>query len=351
MKLAENEVIKTIDEINRYLDLIGYTMGNNEMVLKILKKKIENNHLKLPSDMEFEIEEGTMRCRIVLNVQKMKDENMQGDDKAFEAWAIAMHIVLDESGIIILDADGEINGNPDDEKGHWYRFLYRALRFSEQYGDWFKLSERIEVLVRNFKEYLENNCFINNVPCSEAKTKDKPESRMEEIFSQNGKLKNAVGSHIGDNEVNRQLPVGLFHVEESINSKKNYNPNDKNRIFTGRSSAIDLWTWNGDEFFVIELKADENNKMGIISELFFYSNYMYDFLVRKSFMLSEPSNHRGYSNILEHKDEFKKVCGIMLADEFHSIIEDERVLDVLNDNNMGDTLKYEKATYNMADYL
>ena len=58
------------------------------------------------------------------------------------------------------------------------------------------------------------------MPCSEAKTKDKPESRMEEIFSQNGKLKNAVGSHIGDNEVNRQLPVGLFHVEESINSKK-----------------------------------------------------------------------------------------------------------------------------------
>ena len=98
---------------------------------------------------------------------------------------------------------------------------------------------------------------------------------------------------------------------------------------------------------MIELKADENNKMGIISELFFYYNY----LVRKSFMLSEPSNHRGYSNILEHKDEFKKVCGIMLADEFHSIIEDERVLDVLNDNNMGDTLKYEKATYNMADYL
>ena len=35
-----------------------------------------------------------------------------------------------------------------------------------------------------------------------------------------GSIKNAVGSHIGDNEVNRQLPVGLFHAEESINSKK-----------------------------------------------------------------------------------------------------------------------------------
>ena len=324
----------------------------NEEAIKVLRKGFNDNiELDLPGDIKFELEENSTKCRIKMNLKKIQDKksgekNMQKDSNAFEAWAVAMHIALEEPGIIILDSDGEIDNIPYEGNGHWGRFLYRALRFSEQYGQWFKLSERIEVLVKNFKEYLDNNCFINNVPDGEAGIKEDQglENKMESELANSKELKNKIGCA----NIYRQLPVGLFKLEEDNKSKKPKDRCKRNKlIFTGGKSAIDMWSWNEGEFKVIELKAD-NRMIGIITEIFFYSNYMYDFLVRgwDSVRLNEPSDFRGYSNIMEHKKEFKKVCGIMLADKFHPIIENDEVLKVLNDIRDGVNIKYAKLGYN-----
>ncbi|MGP1612735.1 MAG: hypothetical protein ACTTG8_06550 [Catonella sp.] len=323
---------------------------NKEAIEKLKETFGGNNKLDLPGNIKFEFEENSTQCRMKLEVQKVVKENMQNDAQAFEGWAIAMHIALDKQGTIILDVDEKIDDIPYVCNGHWSRFLYRALRFSEQYGEWFRLSEKVETQVKKFKEYLENNRFTNNIPKNEAGNKGKTgsENYMEIALAENNELKDVVGSFIGENEVNRQLKVGLFLVEDNFTDKKKYETNDKNKIFTGRGSAIDLWTWNEDKLYVVELKANKNKKMGIITEIFFYSNYMYDFLVRDwdSFVLNGPSGDRGYNNILEHKDDFKEVCGIMLADKFHPIIENDEVLKVLNDIRDGVNIKYAKLGYN-----
>ena len=80
---------------------------------------------------------------------------------------------------------------------------------------------------------------------------------------------------------------------------------------------------------------------------------MYDFLIRrekKNFILNTydpskvPENDRGYHNILS-SDGFQKVRGIMLADEYHPILNNKKVLEVLNNGKLADGMEYIKAEY------
>lgn len=329
-------------------------MSVNEGAKKILKKEFENKSLKLPGNVNFVLEENQTQCRIKLNPKKVQTENMQTDANAFEGWAVALHIALADPGKIILDVDGAFEEMPYETNGHWGRFLYRALRFSQQYGEWFELSERIEPVVKEFEKYLEKEHFTNNLGRGEAGIKKGHENEniVEAKLAEDGKLQEVLaGLNIGNNKVYRQLPVGLFRIiKDETAPKKYYKCSDKTRVFTRKRSAIDLWTWNKDEFEVIELKLN-NPMMGIVTEIFFYSNYMYDFLVRGDgrFILNAPqketNNDRGYSNILHNRDNFKRVCGIMLADKFHPILEKPTFLDTLNKKSDVD-IKYILASRN-----
>lgn len=233
-----------------------------------------------------------------------------------------------------------INGRFQYEKyernGHLGRFLYRTLRFSEQY-DWFSLSDYLVTEVNGFRKFMENNMLTNNLPEGEAQTKGdhNKESIAETKFAENGELQKAVEAvyDIGENAVYRQFLVGLFKDKEQ----------EKSRIFTGGKSAIDLWTWNRSEFIVVELKR-ENQKVGIISEIFFYSNYMRDLLFTDgAFVLNKSKTKfdRGYSVVLNNS--FDKICGIMLADVHHPLVNSETIA-VLNSGK--DTrIKYVMALY------
>ncbi len=138
---------------------------------------------------------------------------------------------------------------------------------------------------------------------------------------------------IGNNEVYRQLPVGLFENEVS----------KETMIFTGGKSAIDIWTWNNEEAYLVELKT-LNPMVGIITEIFFYANYMRDLLSKDGlFTLNKAKRNkdRGYSEIL--RNDFKKVNGMMLADKYHPLITD-KTIDVLNAGK-NEEIHYIKATY------
>jgi hypothetical protein len=232
--------------------------------------------------------------------------------------------------------------------GHYCRFLYRIMKFEKQY-EWFKLSDNLTKEALNFKQYIEKSkqlgyILINNIGNKEAGTKVEHnlENNVEKFLAEEYHLKQLLSGCVdfGDNPVYRQLPVGLFKVKT-----RNEEPHTENMIFTGGKSAIDLWSWKDNTFHVIELKA--NNKMvGIITEIFFYSNYMYDLLIKDGlFTLAEKTkkenNDRGYHYLLEN--EFEKINGIMLADEYHPIV-NEAVLKLMNDNSCSD-LKYYKSTY------
>ena len=246
------------------------------------------------------------------------------------------------------------------ERGHYYRFLYRALRFSGQYP-WFSLDERLEEVVKSFEAFLENNkTFTNNYPTGvKEKVKNlkdgkETENSVEDLFADDVWQKSVEGKKICDKfgeKIYRQLPVGLFYEEKKENKA----------VFTGGSSAIDLWTCDEDSITVFELKLTPNKKVGIISELFFYCNYMRDMygegekIAQSHFKphivdkkrIKKKEKYRGYYNICSGK--FKKINGCMLYDEgnLHQAITE----DVLKEMNSAEFVENETPiSYGLVEY-
>lgn len=296
------------------------------------------------------IEVKSEKIFIAFNAIDIQAKGMHNDKTAFEGWLFALRDCLKrENTVIVLSLDGEIN-----DKGRYYigntylsRFLYRVLRFKEQYG-WLELDEPLKNHVKYFEEYISEGVFTNNIGAGRANESkgNHSENYMEGELAKKGELKKIL-SHlpdldIGDNPVNRQLPVGLFSKEVATS----------NRVFTDGHSAIDLWTWNGDELDVVELKAHNSKTVEIISEIFFYTNYMRDlFLSEGQFTLNEDEEYikkrlyydkendgdqlRGYFFLLKNKENIKRINGIMVADDrdgFNVLVND-RIIEIMNQNN------------------
>lgn len=142
------------------------------------------------------------------------------------------------------------------------------------------------------------------------------------------------------NPIYRQLSTGLFKKKKS----------EETRIFTGGKSAIDLWTEQDNTIFIFELKA-RNNKVGMITELFFYANYVYDMFCDKATtfvpLLGKGSkDHRGYEALLSsdgHKNH-NRVQAFFLSDQRHPLITPE-VVDLLNTGTEG--IAYQWLAYSL----
>ena len=216
---------------------------------------------KIPGGIIIDDDKNQDMVRLTLNANRLQTKNMQEDGNAFEAWALCAHKGSQKDVIICVNgflntSDGIYIG-----KGHLCRFLYRIMKFSEQYH-WIHLSEYLEKETESFREYLSNGVFYNNIGNGEAGNKGKydDENAVEAKLAEDGILRGVIGD-IGEGKVYRQLPVGLF--EESVARN--------NSVFTGVKSAIDLWSVNGNIINVIELKTN-NPMIGIVTEIFFYSN-------------------------------------------------------------------------------
>ena len=294
---------------------------------------------------------------LLLNGNIIKDDNMQTAGNAFEGWACA--IKAREKKNVFLDVKKEtidiLRLKKDEyagrENGHICRFLYRVIKFQEQYGDWFSISDDLKEIVNSFKDYLSNkdSFFVNNPPTKDAEDNSNKENIIEAKLAARGKLKEIIGDTI-DDEVYRQLPVGLFAKEKSKD----------NSIFTYGHSAIDLWSIKDDTISIVELKT-KNKMIGIITEIFFYVNYINDFINPKSqyrFEFTKPveedtiDSNRGYLKLYTSvkNEKIKKVIGIMLADDedgFHTYI-NQSVIDVMNVNKA--ELKYMKNMYHIPDF-
>lgn len=100
-----------------------------------------------------------------------------------------------------------------------------------------------------------------------------------------------------------------------------------------------------------ELKT-KNPMIGIVTEIFFYSNYVYDLVSEEGlFTLNEQvkggKSHRGYEELLKLNEEKSiKIQGIMLADEdhFHPCVKE--CCKELNKNNMG-SIQYSVSSYHL----
>lgn len=267
-----------------------------------------------------------------------KPINMQDNSACFEAWCLIIKAQTSNPGLKIeLDVDGiTVASYPSGKpvNGHLGRFLYRILKFSEQYKQWFELSPALEEIKKNFKNYLDTNKFETNAPLNEAETDlDKLlnkglERYVEQLLVDTGSYKTKILKLSSASAiVGRQLPVGLF-----VGTKAK-----DHVVFTGGTSAADFWAVDGDTVKVYELKS-KNSMVGIITEIFFYSNYVCDVFIEKGNKMNPNKPKKYYRNY--DKIKGKKVQGIMLSnsDGWHASLKDvasrNQIIDIMNDNSI-----------------
>ena len=276
--------------------------------------------------------------------------NMQDNAAAFEAWCfiIKAKTSIDDLNIK-LDVEGLTSDMYDKDipsTGHFGRFLYRILKFKEQYGTWFFLSDELEDMRKNFADFLSSGEFVNNEPSQEAEDDEDAlgtEGYVEKRFCDDDSRGKKILGFKGKNVVrNRQLPVGLFKDEKS----------DATAVFTGKKSAIDFWLLYKNELNIYELKA-KNKMVGILTEIFFYSNYMRDVYWHKSLetkqnvtILNPLKTDRSYNKLCNGIKKITQIKGWILADEFHPLITDD-VINVMNDNGIESELQYDKKQYDL----
>lgn len=306
------------------------------------KRKVFSDYINFKKDGKT--------IRMVLNPRAcgygQKYENMQNNMSCFEGWAIVIRLYCknmeDWNGNIILDVDVEMLPDFSLGKGHYGRFLYRVLRFSEQY-EWFSIDAKISAVLRDFKEKYLNKNSINNIGHAEAGANEHSEIRYEKFFSNNEAylteiIKSRYEDYIGPSY--RQLACGLFPVNKI---------STKSQIFTGGKSAMDLWNIsfidNKKIMNLIELKT-ENKMVGIISEIFFYVNYCRDVFTKEAIFTinnNYSDESRGYENLVSQ--DVDCVNAIMLTDIMHPLLDNSNLVWELNNNNQG--IKYYDCRYSL----
>ena len=357
----------------------------DEIIKKIRESLIKTgidkrlaNSVKFPSGIK--IKETNKKIEIKLSDKAIgvcKDSgsclNMQSNEAAFEGWAflIYAHYAKERNFKVELSLiDDDINKTYErldhiysarktykyaGFRLHHNRFLYRALRFSQQYREWFVLSKKLQPYVNDYENYLSNTKagFTNNIPDKEKTSKDYlytdkiSENDVESVFADPDWQQNqgAIFCKKYGGTLYRQLPVGLFEGANAIAKKA---------VFTGNKSAIDLWSCNNGEINVFELKFD-NKMIGIITELFFYANFLRDMFCRGkeiNFNCQKlpPGRRdvRGYKLI--EKANFTKVNGYMLYDKgnLHQAIT-KNILAEMNNAYFGDSSKL-IITYSKIEY-
>ena len=284
--------------------------------------------------------------------------NMQDNDAAFEAWALILHTYCGVSVQLTLDSNAELpdsdgillSGDKSYTYGHYNRFLYRVMKFRKQLCSWFEIpNERLTTAVDQFERALQEYAFCNNSPLAEAtEYPNKQEPAVEAAFSRADQTilaELAEAQEFGVSKLYRQLPVGLF-----LNQPKAA-PSRATSILTGQASAIDLWGLaDSHDLAIYELKTD-NKMVGIITELMFYANYVYDMFVDRENTWKPREARKDYRGrlILWNKYKEKSLTGVrafMLADALHPLITPKVIEAMGSDGIRYGALSYE---WNLAE--
>lgn len=282
--------------------------------------------------------------------------NMQENSACFEAWCLIikaqtqtnnpdLEIELDVKDITDASYPG---GKP--ANGHLGRFLYRILKFSEQYK-WFKLSDDLKKIKEKFKNYLDSTSFKTNAPSKEAeddldKLSNKGlESYVEQLLVDDNNQKEILKLSSASAIVGRQLPVGLYEDNK-----------DNEEVCIGGTAAADFWAVDGDTIKVYELKSN-NPMVGIITEIFFYTNYVYDVFIAGYLNHTKGKVSHKTDVQLRNYDKItgKKVHGIMISNRrdddkgWHSSLDEltrRKITDIMNTNGTAGIIQYTFLKYN-----
>ena len=304
---------------------------------RVLEESGRSRNIILPKYISFNIQEDK---KLLLNIEEQKGifageeialnatcKNMQTDNAAFEGWAVCLKAWLPDD-IKTVELKWDV---PKERNEHYNRFCYRVMKMKESF-DWFSIANSNQCEIDNFKENLnnlQNNCG-NKIPEKKFKHGGRVgENAVEYDMVHEQNFPQLLCNHYNIPKIYHQLPVGVKQ--------------DGIYFFAGSTAAIDLWGMNGNELTIIELKY-ENEMVGIISELFFYTSLMRDIVLGR---ISKPDAILSHEKALYQNIEKTNVIHArMLADVYHPLVDYEHVFKLLNDNQLEDVkIDFDKSLY------
>lgn len=301
---------------------------NKKELLKKLQESSKNKQVRFPRDIDFALDK--QKLTIKLHASELVN-NMQTDSASFEGWAIVLKYYISEISQVVIDWENAKprklkNGNASAEQLHYNRFLFRLAKFVETYH-WasVKPGKNIPIIPKG---------LLCNYPTSEPKSIDEHVKKMKELNKKNLndeyylECDYVIRKKDEYDIMNHQLPVGLFVNKVSAR--------EGNAYTTGRKGAIDIWAIKDSTFYIFELKKPDNKKLGIISELMFYTNVVAGLLSHEiTYDVDKvDENYRGFLDLYNayKNNSIKKINAVMLADNLHPLIND-KLIDFINDSN------------------
>jgi len=257
---------------------------------------------------------------------------MQKEEGAFESWAIVIKFYLkDIIDTITIDWENISENN----NLHFNRFVYRLKKFIDTYNEWVLCSKSIPPIYSN---------LVCNYP-------DKSEAANKNEFKEGdeGWLEDEYLANNKDSydSMNRQLPTGIFKDIKS----------DKTHYTPGQNSCIDLWAIKDNIIYIFELKKPDNKRLGIISEIMFYTNLIYDIItnkikynVDKKMQDAINENHRGFGDFFKaiSTGKIQRIESIMLAEKLHGLITPELIKFINNSTRLKTCgINYSHETLNL----
>ncbi len=291
---------------------------NKKGIFSELRRRVSDNNIRAPRDMDFYFDKNDSKLIVTL-IEKGLIGNMQDNASAFESWILPLKHYLSDmiNQVEIVVPDNIAKKLQTENNLHFNRFVYRLSRFLETY----------EWATTSWEMPLPPSEIICNVPTKENSSKDKHKNKKSEGWIECDFIDNKKDEF---DIINHQLPVGLFIG----------NVDDKKRYTTGQKSALDIWAIKKDELSIFELKKEDNIMIGIISELFFYTNVIVD-IINHKILYDETdkkttdainNNYRGFKDM--HKflltSGKKRINAIMLANNIHPLITDDLLSTIGN---------------------
>lgn len=302
----------------------------NDATQKIKQELIKTcPSAQLPSGIIFDFVGDTL-----LLVVQNPTQNMQEDGAAFEAWSILIKMHFPNIQKVRLDVPQRFLGHSNVDL-HFNRFLWRASNFESMF-DWFEPGN-IRQDVDDFMANVFQNIMINQPN----KSRQKPQNSIGETYVEwllVSQYKEELCRALGCDELINQFPAGLF--KDSVSNA--------NRIFNGGKSAIDIvGIERPDTLHVVELKIAKNKKMGIISELLFYTFVLKGLFGKKKSIAVEGGYSVPEFEILNGVKD-AEIKGHMLAESYHPLLS-QALIDELNiglskSNISVDRIGYERTS-------
>jgi len=305
-------------------------LKNEEIQVEIRERK-QNNNIKLSKLIDYELSN-----KILTLTLNHPCNNMQSNEVAFEGWSIVLKSIF---GSEIEQVFLNINTEIEISKGsfHYNRLLWRIHNFSKMFT-WFKMGnckkDVTDFMTQKFVEPVMNVPSRNRGPI----IKSEGERLVESLFiNKNEPYYSELKTLIDADYILNQVPVGLFQS----------NVKNDNKIFTGGSSAIDLLGFKGEEtIHLIELKTENNIKLGVISEFLFYAFIVHGLFISRDINYPKvefPDSFDHYANLLR-SGSVNRISGHLLCENYHPLLDNEVVSQLnlgLNKFNITiDRLKY-----------